>query len=105
MVQPQYWLRYFPRTRSGKPHHANAATAQRGCDGDDSVVEIHAPIVAGTLEEDQAARNELRETQLRTGLCRTGLCRKGSERVSRRRTTASQPAICEELRSGRLGGP
>jgi hypothetical protein len=53
MFQPQHRLRDFPRPRSSQPHHANTAAARRGCDGDDSVVEIHAPIVAGTLEYDQ----------------------------------------------------
>jgi len=75
-LQPQHGLRDFPRTRSGKPHHTNTAAPGRSGDGDDGVVEVHGAIVAGTLEDDQAAGSELRETQLRTGLLkeRTRTC-------------------------------
>ena len=55
MPQPEHRQCYLPRSRTRNADHANAAASGRSRDGDNCVIEIHGPIVAGKLEEQPAA--------------------------------------------------
>jgi len=56
MFKPQHRLSNLQCLWSRQPYHANPPAPGWGCDGNDSVVEIHGPIVTVKLRDNQRPR-------------------------------------------------
>jgi len=62
MLEAEHRQCNLPRSPPRNADHADAAASGRGCDGDNCVIEVHGPIVAGKLEEQPAAEYDARIT-------------------------------------------